>query len=340
MARLPIANYAAEEALFTDLVSSDNEPSILLLQGESGSGKSHLIQHLLKSAPENPSAFLKLQSRSEAIPALFTMTGMKLGWQRFPNFTHTVAVLQEQPGQETDPVWQLGMHRHLAEVGKLGDIDSRLSRYQLLTDAWVADTMQFETPMLLAIDAYEKASSTFDRWFSRDFLYGVANSGRVRVLVGGQKTPELQEGWSFCATLRELKGVADAEAWLVWAAEAGYQVPSLEYLAGAVVALKGNPSQIAAFIKAQFPYSEASVEPAKSVSARRRLIRRNMVEAFNLDQLKDICFDLEINHEHLPGHTQLKSFVRELIAYVGRIGRLDELIRICQEERPHLRWAG
>jgi hypothetical protein len=45
--------------------------------------------------------------------------------------------LQEQPDKADDPIWQMGMHRHLREIGQIIDVESRLSRYQLLTDAWI-----------------------------------------------------------------------------------------------------------------------------------------------------------------------------------------------------------
>jgi hypothetical protein len=40
-----------------------------------------------------PTASLKLQSKSEEIPALFTTMGTKLGWEVLPQFTGTVASL-------------------------------------------------------------------------------------------------------------------------------------------------------------------------------------------------------------------------------------------------------
>jgi hypothetical protein len=338
MVRLPFANYTPEQTLFQELVHGDGSRNILLLHGESGSGKSHLISHCLQTYKAIPNAFMKLPGGSEAIPTLFNLMGRQRGWDRLPHFTRTVAALVEQPGQVDDPVWQMGMHRHLAEIGKISDLESRLSRYQLLGDAWFADALQFDTPFLLAVDTYENATTLFDRWFSRDFLAGVAGSPQMRVVVGGKSVPEPRETWHFCASVRELQGVAEAEAWLVWADEAGYQVPSLEWLAGVVTALNGNPSQIVQVIMTATPQSSGLIKPKESVYGQRRLFRQNMIEAFSLEELKDICFDLEIEYENLPGHNQKNAFVRELIGYTQRIGRLHELVQVLQAERPHLEW--
>ncbi|HEX6385760.1 MAG TPA: hypothetical protein VF177_13905 [Anaerolineae bacterium] len=333
-----LANYEEEQALFTGLVESDDEPNILLFQGESGSGKSHFIAYCLDSALEMPSLLVKLQAGGDSVPALFTSMGGRRGWQNLPRLTHTVATLLEAPGKVDDPLWQMGMHRHLREIGKIGDLESRLTRYQLLSDAWFADSLHFEAPFLLAVDAYENASTVFDRWFSQDFLVGVANSRRMRVVVAGQRVPAVQADWSFCASLQELAGIHEAEEWLAWAEAAGYQAPSLEVMAGVVLALKGNPSQIVEVIQTQFPRRSGPIRSKESLFEQRRRFFNNMTWAFSLNELKNICFFLGIEYENLPDHDQKDGFVRELLAYAGRIGRLKELVQVLQAERPHLAW--
>jgi hypothetical protein len=337
-----IANYQAEQALFGDLVRSKTLPNILLLQGESGSGKSHFIEHCLHSLRhQNPavdSVLFKLQSGGESIATLFTRLGGHLGWDRLTHFTRTVGLLLEQPEQVADPLWQVGMHRHLREIGRISDIDSRLGRYQLLADAWFADVAGFANPFLLAVDSYENSPTLFDRWFADEFLTGAAHTPLMRVLVGGRRLPTPRPEWDFCASLHQLAGIGEAEEWLAWANTAGYQVPSLEVLAGVVLALKGNPGQIVEVIKTQFPQSGGPVQPKATIREQRRQLRQLLTDFFSLSELKNICFDLEIDYENLPEHDQKSGFVRELLAYAGRIGRLHELIQLCREERPQLAW--
>lgn len=333
-----LANYKEEQALFAEFIKSDTDPNILLFQGESGSGKSHFVEHCLRSVPQMPSHLLKIQSGRDSIPSLFTNMGRQCGWEKLPEFSNTVANLLEKPSDVNDTVWNAGMHRHLREIGKIGDLDSRLSRYQLLSDAWFADSMQFESPFLLAIDTYENVSTLFDRWFSDDFLIGVANSSKMRVMISGQTIPQTQDDWGYCASLQEMNGIHEAKAWMVWAEAVGYQAPSLEYLAGIVVALKGNPSQIIEVIKTQFPRSRGPIKPKVSLAQQRKIFFNHLTQAFSLTELKKICFFLGIDHESLPDHSQKNSFVIELLGYAERRGRLRELIQECQAERPHLEW--
>lgn len=144
--------------------------------------------------------------------------------------------------------------------------------------------------------------------------------------------------WSFCASLQQLEGIHDAQEWMAWAELAGYQPPSLEAMVWIVKASKGIPDRIVEVIQANFPHRHNTIKPKESVYAQRKRFRENMIAAFSLEELKDICSDMEIEYENLPNHGQLNSFVRELIAFAGRIGRLNELIEICQTERPHLEW--
>jgi hypothetical protein len=340
MVRLPFANYTPEQTLFQELVHGDGSRNILLLHGESGSGKSHLISHCLQALKDVPAALMRLHSGNETVPTLFSLMGHQCGWANLPHFIRTVAALIEQPDQVNDPVWQMGMHRHLEEIGKISDLESRLSRYQLLGDAWFADIMAFNTSFLLAVDAYENVSTLFDRWFSQDFLARVASLRQMRVVVSGKRVPEPHEAWSFRANWHKLKGVNETNDWVAWANQSGYHIPPEEekWVKGVVDALNGNPSQITQIIEAKAPRSNSPPKTNEFEQKQNRLLRRNMINAFSLEELRGICFDLSIDYENLPNHGQKDSLVRELIALMQRNGRLDELIHVLQAERPHLEW--
>lgn len=64
-----------------------------------------------------------------------------------------------------------------------------------------------------------------------------------------------------------------------------------------------------------------------------RSLREFIDVHFNMDELKDLCFYMEIDYELLEGAT-INSKSRELISYVKRHGKYYELIRQCQKSRP------
>ncbi len=66
-------------------------------------------------------------------------------------------------------------------------------------------------------------------------------------------------------------------------------------------------------------------------------LRRGLIEYFNEDELESLCFDLQVDHESLPGETKAGK-ARELIRYLGRRGRLRELEDMVHQLRPNVNW--
>ncbi len=66
-------------------------------------------------------------------------------------------------------------------------------------------------------------------------------------------------------------------------------------------------------------------------------LRKQMLQAFNEDELIDLCFALDIEYENLSGANKM-SKARELIRYMDRRGRVKALVTLCAIERPHLNW--
>lgn len=65
-------------------------------------------------------------------------------------------------------------------------------------------------------------------------------------------------------------------------------------------------------------------------------LRQNLVESFNKDELRTLCFDLGIEHEDLP--ETKNGMARELVAYCKRTGHVPELVRKCKESRSEVVW--
>ena len=94
-------------------------------------------------------------------------------------------------------------------------------------------------------------------------------------------------------------------------------------------------------INQNFPASQASEEtnissyklnPSVSIETLRKLFQF-MLDAFNEEDLRKLCFLLAVEYDSLPGRAK-SAKTQELISYVDRNGRLDELIEIIKEERP------
>ena len=65
---------------------------------------------------------------------------------------------------------------------------------------------------------------------------------------------------------------------------------------------------------------------------------RDQIEThFNKSELQDLCFDLDIRYDNIPGDA-LKDKARELVDYCKRSDRLPELVGRCHELRPRVAW--
>lgn len=62
-------------------------------------------------------------------------------------------------------------------------------------------------------------------------------------------------------------------------------------------------------------------------------LRRSISVLFNESELRDLCFDLGLDYDDLPGAGK-KDKARELVAYYHRRGRIGELVQACLRRRP------
>jgi ActR/RegA family two-component response regulator len=63
-------------------------------------------------------------------------------------------------------------------------------------------------------------------------------------------------------------------------------------------------------------------------------LRQILTDYFNESELRNLCFDLSVDYDGLPGDSK-DDKARELISYMERHGRLSELNEKCRELRPH-----
>ncbi|MFO7679075.1 MAG: hypothetical protein R6X34_03410 [Chloroflexota bacterium] len=56
-------------------------------------------------------------------------------------------------------------------------------------------------------------------------------------------------------------------------------------------------------------------------------------KAYNLDGFMQLCFDLDVEYEDLPGQT-LSAKTREIVQFMGRRNQLDVLEAKIRRERP------
>lgn len=69
----------------------------------------------------------------------------------------------------------------------------------------------------------------------------------------------------------------------------------------------------------------------------RAALRREIQKSFNLTEIRTLSFDLGIDYDNLPGE-ELERKIIELILYLERNERLDDLIKELKRRRPDMTW--
>jgi hypothetical protein len=67
-------------------------------------------------------------------------------------------------------------------------------------------------------------------------------------------------------------------------------------------------------------------------------LRQKISAHFNVEELKNLCQDMNIAYEDLGGEGR-EGQARELIYYCRRHGRLETLLAECKRRRPNVQWA-
>jgi nucleoside phosphorylase len=73
--------------------------------------------------------------------------------------------------------------------------------------------------------------------------------------------------------------------------------------------------------------------PAKTPPAQLTQLRQSLVDHFNDQELRDLCFDMDIDYESLPGEGKA-SKARELVAFCERRGQISELEQRVEPGSP------
>ena len=80
--------------------------------------------------------------------------------------------------------------------------------------------------------------------------------------------------------------------------------------------------------------SGSSVDPDREKLIR---LRKLLIEHFDLEELRLLCFDLGLDYEELAGKTK-STKMQDLITYLARRGELQRLIDEINSQRPKVDW--
>ncbi len=326
-----IVNYNAERELFNHFVELESNPTILLIHGEAGLGKSTLVEFCIRNLTERAVIHLELDNTTEALPRLLIRLVDEFKAKNLPTFIEIIASLLNEEDKKDDPLWIIDINSHIKRIGESNNFSSH---YEDLSKAWFYDANLSEKPILLNVRDYDKSSPRFKKWFSEIFLAKAAETQGIHVLISGREVPSIEkyDAWKAAAKVHELKGVHDPDVWLEWAVAVGYK-PSLPDMTRIVEDNNGNPRDIVAQLEVEFPRTNETSSPTTDLP-------NKIAKYFLVNDLKNLCEELGIVYENLPfpDREVLNSLAREMVGYMMRANRLPDLIKICKSHRTQVEW--
>lgn len=105
--------------------------------------------------------------------------------------------------------------------------------------------------------------------------------------------------------------------------------------AASVLLEKNSDDQLIVTADEKIENSQELLSPKTSQQAR---LRQLIAAAFNLDELRALCFDLGIDYDDLPGESKLRKII-ELISYFMRQNTLVQFLQYLALARPNVIWT-
>jgi hypothetical protein len=252
----PIANYEAPRKAFDALLAAECAARILLLRGESGSGKTTVMTHCCSRIPAGV-AHVPVQLRGTVVNVaeIFYRVGMTLGWSALPRFMDRVAAsLTDGSARVAIENNQLeGMNNRISVVLNSESESKREERRSALTNALFEDLSARRGLVLMLFDTFEHAPIEVQGWLSGPFLARAVQTPCIRVVIAGQSVPDSTNiEWGPRADLHDFFGVIEAKHWMpvVSAMRRRIDVDNpVSWLAGVCHAVKGRPDAIMKIIE-------------------------------------------------------------------------------------------
>jgi len=259
------ADYDCQRQAIIALLEPDCKKRILIVRGDSGTGKTKQFQYCFEYCREGTLegdiyykcivfAF-KEWGKATSVADIMFRCGNVLGWENMRHFKERLARWlnhRQMQGQDNLQVERNQINTALT-AKKLTDREERRAD---LTGAWFTDLRTVNHSVLFAFDDYEEATEDVRRWIESQFLVQVAHGNHrlLRVFIAGEQVPTPNIEWGHCCISQQLSGITDAQNWLPMFEQKDWRhrfpdvTDPLSFLVAVCQIYKGHPSSIMGLI--------------------------------------------------------------------------------------------
>lgn len=251
-----VANHKNEQSIFKDILSLGSQVRALLLQGESGVGKTTLIETFFFLAKKE---FVNYQvvhfqfSKNETTDMfnIFYQFGEDIGWEKMTFLLSAITKYQklfDSPSIDLKSNVLFGLSNKVTINQSENNNEMRKLAILEITRCFFEDINNLESPLLIFIDAYEFAASEIQDWITQQFLKYFIKKNNLRIVISGQTVPSVKSPeWKILSHYSELKPVSNPKDWESVFNELGKkskceQIDTLQFLE--ILCLCGNPIYI------------------------------------------------------------------------------------------------
>ena len=247
-----LANRTKELAFFKRMVLGEVSERILLVEAQSGYGKTGLMGRFLTECPENAKAIdVDLKDALESgILYIFSRARKLLTKEYFKGFDQVVAQYQPRTGDITIQGNRIQGDGNQIKVVLEGvrSPEERQERLDRLQEAFFEDLEQYPLPIVFILDTFNGASEELQKRIAGSFLVDVGDCSKLRAVVAGSKVPQPSLSWQRHHHLFPLGPIKEVDAWYVYADAAGFRFDRSQ-IDVMVAGCCGVPSDIVKFFK-------------------------------------------------------------------------------------------
>ena len=226
-------NLKQESAAFLRIITGEDvNTRLLLIHGESGMSKSHLLGLYEQTARAYDLNVFRLDWRDKNPPPvetfLYQLTCRCGGSRHFPHYTGSKAAFAHLAGEAK---WEALTEQFFLDLGEGAKIP----------------------PLLLLIDTFERAERAFASWLTQIFLPPLAHQQTLTVVIAGQEETPTPAGLEGSCQRFHLRGVPLPEC-EQYARKLGRQA---DILAKVHHALRGRPMDVVSIVQSSPLMQEA-----------------------------------------------------------------------------------